>query len=310
MGDGEGGRAPDLNALALALIGLPPVMAQDTGRPAVRLAVVDGPVRAEHPRLAGTRVVQLAGPIGSECGDAACAHGTFVAGILAADRDSAAPGICPGCTLLVRPIFGEHPDADTASLQAAPAALADAILDCVSASADVINLSVTTSRPSIRRDDRLTEALTMAARRGTIVVAAAGNQGMVGGSPITRHPWVVPVVACDHAGVPLSHSNLSASIGRRGVSAPGHLTGLGLGADLVTRTGTSCATALVAGALALLKSLVPGATASDVRTAAVLAATPRRRTISPPVLDAAAAYMLLMSPRHAHPQPPRGGIYV
>ena len=35
------------------------------------------------------------------------AHGTYVAGILAARRGSGAPAICPGCTLLVRPIFLE-----------------------------------------------------------------------------------------------------------------------------------------------------------------------------------------------------------
>ena len=38
-----------------------------------------------------------------------------------------------------------------------------------------------------------------AAHRGVITVAAAGNQGTVGSSAITRHPWVIPVAACDTA---------------------------------------------------------------------------------------------------------------
>ena len=37
----------------------------------------------------------------------ACQHGTFVAGMLASRHGSAAPGICPDCTLLLRPIFAE-----------------------------------------------------------------------------------------------------------------------------------------------------------------------------------------------------------
>ena len=40
-------------------------------------------------------------------------------------------------------------------------------------------------------------ALDHAARHGVIIVAAAGNQGTVGGTIITSHPWVIAVAACD-----------------------------------------------------------------------------------------------------------------
>jgi len=40
-------------------------------------------------------------------GRPACSHGTLVAGVLSARRDSLHPGICPGCTLVVRPIFSD-----------------------------------------------------------------------------------------------------------------------------------------------------------------------------------------------------------
>ena len=53
------------------------------------------------------------------------------------------------------------------------------------------------------------------------MVAAAGNQGTVGSSVITRHPWVIPVIACDLQGRPTTESNLGSSIGRRGLAAPG-----------------------------------------------------------------------------------------
>jgi len=46
------------------------------------------------------------------------------------------------------------------------------------------------------RDEReLDEVLDYAARRGVITVAAAGNQGAIGSSAITRHQWVIPVAA-------------------------------------------------------------------------------------------------------------------
>ena len=45
---------------------------------------------------------------------------------------------------------------------------------------------------------------------------------------ITRHPWVIPVVACDLRGRPIGYSNFGNAIGRRGLCAPGHgITSLG-----------------------------------------------------------------------------------
>jgi hypothetical protein len=59
-------------------------------------------------------------------------------------------------------------------------------------------------------------------------VAAAGNQGTLGSTAITRHLWVIPVVAYDLQGRPMDQSNLGSSIGRRGLGAPGdRITSLG-----------------------------------------------------------------------------------
>ena len=199
---------------------------------------------------------------------AARAHGTYVAGILSARRDSAAPAICPGCTLLVRPIFLEPaPDnADTPS--ASPGELADAIVDCVEAGAWILNLSVALATPSPNREAKLEQALDHAAARGTMVVAAAGNQGTVGGSAITRHPWVIPVVACDPQGRPMAISNLGSSIARRGLMAPGDaITSLGTDGPPVTSGGTSAAVPFVTGTMALLWSLFPEASTAEVEVA-------------------------------------------
>jgi subtilisin family serine protease len=80
---------------------------------------------------------------------------------------------------------------------ASPQELVAAIFQCIDAGARVINLSLALAEPSAKREPFLEEALNQAARRSVIVVAAAGNQGTLGSSAITRHPWVIPVIACE-----------------------------------------------------------------------------------------------------------------
>ncbi|MEU6720450.1 S8 family serine peptidase [Nonomuraea sp. NPDC046802] len=60
---------------------------------------------------------------------------------------------------------------------------ARAVVQCVEAGAKIVNLSLTLT-PSPSRDDhrRVREALDHAYHRGAVVVAAAGNQRMIGGS--------------------------------------------------------------------------------------------------------------------------------
>ena len=226
----------------------------------------------------------------------ACLHGTFIAGILSAKRSSAAPAICPNCTLLIRPIFRETTSGREHMPSATPQELAAAIIECIDAGARVINLSLALAQPSTKGEQALEEALNQAVRRGVIVVAAAGNQGTLGSSAITRHPWVIPVVACDLRGRPMNESNLGGSIGRRGLSAPGDgITSLGAEGQSLTLGGTSVAVPFVTGAIALLWSEFPAATAAQIKLAVTQASAPRRASVVPPLLDAAAAYQILLT---------------
>lgn len=167
---------------------------------------------------------------------------------------------------------------------ATPEELAAAIIETIDAGAHVINLSAALAQPSSKGERELAEALDYAARHGVIVVAAAGNQGTLGSSAITRHLWVIPVVACDLRGRPISYSNLGSSIGRRGLSAPGEdITSLGAEGRPLTLGGTSVAAPFVTGAIALLWSEFPVATAAEVRLAITQAYAPRRTTVVPPL---------------------------
>src|SRR5207302_1909960 len=174
-----------------------------------------------------------------------------------------------------------------------PQELAAAIIECIDAGAQIINLSLALAHTSPKNEWLLEEVLNQAIRRSVIVVAAAGNQGTLGSSAITRHPWVIPVVACDLRGRPMNQSNLGSSIGRRGLGAPGdRITSLGAEGSLLTFGGTSAAAPFVTGTVALLWSEFPTATATEVKFAVMQAYMLRRKTVTPPLLDAWAAYQV------------------
>jgi len=277
----------------LRLVRLDGLMARTRGRPDVRIGLIDGPVLTDHAELERERFVTVTEEAGATCSrpdSVACLHGTFIAGILASTRQSTAPAICPDCTVLVRPIYRDTlvPLADNPV--AGPRQLAAAIVDTIDAGARIVNVSLGVSNGSLGVNGELSEALNYASRRGTIIVAAAGNQGEVGASLITRHPSVIPVVACDLHGRVLNGSNVGRSIGIHGLLAPGQeVTSLGAHGGPLALSGTSVATPFVSGTIALLWSAFPSATPAAIRRA-VSQSWMRRRSITPPLLDAEAAY--------------------
>jgi len=282
----------------LDLVNLAPLMERSSGVPQIVIGLMDGPVASNHPDLAAESVREIGGEPGAGCthsGSAACIHGTFTVGILSAKRGSPAPAICPGCSLLVRPIFKESATEIGALPSATPGELAKAIVECIEAGAQVLNLSAAFAQPSSRGERELEEVLDYAAQFGVIVVAAAGNQGTLGSSAITRHPWVIPVAACDLRGRPVGQTNLGSSVGRRGLLAPGEgVVSLGAEGEPRTLGGTSVAAPYVTGTVALLRSIYPRVSAAEVKHAVTMGAPERRRTtIVPPLLDAWASYQTL-----------------
>jgi subtilisin family serine protease len=284
---------------SLSLVRLDELMAGQSGRPDVVVAVIDGPAETGHPDLADARIEVLAGgTAAATCrvpDSVACRHGTFVLGMLCASRGTAAPGICPGCTVLLYPVLAEAP----ASLEAGPADLAAAVSACVDRGARIINLSLGVRGTALTRSREFDAAVDHAMRRGVLVVAAAGNHGLVGPAPLVSHPWLIPVAACDWAGRMLRMSNLGIGVGRTGLAAPG-LNVLSTAPGGYQRTsGTSVAAPFVTGAAALLWSAYPAVPAPRLRTA-LLRADERRRSVVPPLLDAAASLARLAPARTSH----------
>lgn len=281
----------------LDLVKLTPLMEFTKGRPEIVIGLIDGPVKMTLPDLVGENIQEVPGKLHGACAKAsstACMHGTFVAGILLAKRNSEAPAICPDCTLLVRSIFVETTLRNGQMPSTTPEELVEAIIDCINAGAKVVNLSVSLLQLSYRGERKLEEAMNYAAKHGVIFVAASGNQGTIGSSAITRHPLVIPVVACNMQGRPTDFSNIGSSIGRRGLCAPGDaITSIGADGKPMTLRGTSVAAPFVTGAIALLWSAFPDASAAEIRLATTQVHAQRRTEVVPPLLDAWTAYQTM-----------------
>lgn len=279
----------------LDLVNLTSLMEMSLGRPEVVIGLIDGPIHLDVFGSAKKRVLDIPGRPGAceQANSAACKHGTLVASILFADRGYEVPAICPGCSLLVRPIFNESAGSGRMPI-ATPGELTMAVIDCVNEGVNVINMSVNITNPSLKDKQVIRDALDFAAKHGVIIVAASGNQGMVGGTVITNHPWVIPVAACNLKGMIISQSNISSSIGRRGLCAPGcSINSIGPDGVRQTFSGTSAAAPFVTGAIGLLWSVFPKASAIDLKRSLLQSAFSHGNTVVPRLLDAGNAYQAM-----------------
>lgn len=279
---------------ALDLIGLRRLMALTTGDSSVSIGLIDGPVDMRHTGISSCNIRAIGPPCGvADQGEPseALLHGTYIAGILAGKREASCPSICPDCPLLVRSILPVH---STSFASSPPEELAAAILDCIKSGARLINLSAAANPRLSSPSSCLDQALDYAAAKGVIVVAATGNDGLVGTSAITRHPWVIPVVAYSRQGLPLGFSNLGARIGRNGIGAPGQqIQSLRAGGKSMVLSGTSPAAAIVTGAIALLWSLYPRTSPTLLRRVLVSCTARNQRCVVPPILNLHAAQRAL-----------------
>lgn len=284
-------------ANALQLVRLNRLMDETEGVREIVVGVIDGPVVASHPYLSESNLNFLSYESDGNCKTSesyACMHGSFVTGMLASGRDTEVPGICPGCSFLIRPIFSECELGEDCP-EVTPDALAQALEEVIDQGAKIINLSLGLASSMLRKHPKLQSAYDTARQRGIILVGASGNQGIIGESPLFAHPWVIPVVSCNLKGVPLKAANIGFSTANRGLMAPGKdIAGIYSGGGTTTMTGTSVAAPFVTGAIALLWSLYPKMSGNRVREA-VLGATARVRQIYPPLLNGEVALRILKS---------------
>jgi subtilisin family serine protease len=296
----------------LSLVRLRSLMNISSGSPDITIGLIDGPVDLSHPALQESKIRAVKEYQLAACKNAtsiACRHGTFIAGILCAKRGLDAPAICPGCTLLLRPIFTDQTLTDNNSNNnknnevlllfpsTTPEELSDAIIELVDGGARIINLSLGLSTSSLMTYPKLQEAYDYARQHRVIIVASSGNQGYIGGISLLHNEWIIPVAASDEYGRLDPMSNFGPSVGSRGLMAPGtNVTSTSSGGGYVKMSGTSFAAPFVTGTLALLWSVFPTTSAADlVRCVRAGSSDRRHRSITPPLLNVEAVYHVLES---------------
>jgi hypothetical protein len=216
----------------------------------VLIAQVDSGVQIDHPDLLGQ--VALSENFVDDGPGPAEAHGTAVAGIIAARADNGIgiAGVAPGARLMaLRACWEEGAGATRCN----SFTLAKALQFALRSRAGIINLSLTGP------DDRLLTLLLDAAHAsGVVVVGAYDPTGPEGGFPAT-HPGVIAVAA------------EGSTTGAQVVLAPGHDIPATLpGSRWGFVNGTSYAAAQVSGLVALLRQLRPDVTPAQARQALLL----------------------------------------
>jgi len=216
----------------------------------VLIAVIDSAVDASHPDLAGAIAKQFEASADDEKPHS---HGTGMAGAIAAHRSML--GTAPRVGLLTVRAFSARPNnADGTTFN-----IIKGLDWAVERGARVINMSF--AGPP---DPRLRDALARTARRGVVLVAAAGNAGPQS-APLfpAADPNVIAVTATDMDDKLFSGSNRGNYIA---VAAPGvDILAPSTGGTYQFTTGTSVASAEVSGVVAMLIERNPSLTPADVR---------------------------------------------
>ena len=237
----------------------------------IKIAIIDTGIDSTHPSLQGAVVggTDMSG-LGSSDGQTPVGsnsyHGTMVASIAAGRGESQIIGAAPKAELLsVSIAFGvEGLDTDSQ--------VADGIIWAVDNGAKVINLSLT--RNSVSWPESWDKAFLYAFENDVVVVAAAGNRidGTKEVSAPATIPGVISVAGLDRDGVPSeSFSTNGLTIG---VTAPAEeLIGAFPGGEYRMWSGTSGATPIVSGMVALIRSMYPEMDAANVVNRVISSAT-------------------------------------
>lgn len=204
----------------------------------VRIAVIDSGI-GDHPNIGNlVRSIDIVEGAGTS------SHGTAVASLISG-QSRVAPGLAPAAELVSVKIAGADGLASSFDL-------ATGIVEAVDAGADLINISMGSAgdSPLVR------DAVAYATERGTLIVAATGNEGSGRIAFPAAYPEVVAVGAVDANSDILDFSNYGEGIT---TAAPGLGLNAAVGEDALTSfSGTSASTGVVTGALAAIMTMDAG----------------------------------------------------
>jgi len=209
-------------------------------------------------------------------------HGTFIASLIAGHgsgpgRAGGVIGVAPAARVLSVRVILDDQEPGVGPYNTNPRfadAIGQGIRYAASHGAGVINMSLGSVEPS----RAVQAALAYAVSRGIVVVASAGNSGATGPA-YTPYSYpasftgVVSVAAVNDSGVRAPFSDRNSSVV---LSAPGvNVIGAGPGGTYLQASGTSPASAFVAGVATLIRSAYPGLSPAQVEQAMISSAVRR-----------------------------------
>ena len=222
----------------------------------IKVAVIDESINPNHVDLAGKVSIEKL-PYVSDCYDTG--HGQHVAGIIAAsvNNGTGGAGVAPNVSIIGINVFNNSDVAESSDIAAA-------VNRAVSRGADVINMSL----GSYFYNSSIDAAVQNAIKSGVTVVAAAGNDG----GPVKNYPaclnGVIAVGAVSRNGLRADYSNYGSWVT---ISAPGTdirstiSTSENDNYSYGLKSGTSMATPVVTGAIALYMSKFGRVSPSEIK---------------------------------------------
>jgi thermitase len=227
----------------------------------VKIGVIDTGIDQTHPELSG-KTVNCADAVGGTLTEGTCVddnmHGTHVAGTIAAKANNA--------TGVAGVAFNANFAICRALRTAAGTGLTSDVANCINwthaRGAKVISMSLG-GGASTTLQNAVAGAWKGGAANGSVLVAAAGNDGDSTVNYPAGYAEVVSVAATDHNDQRASFSNTNADVE---VAAPGVSVLSTIPGGLYARlSGTSMATPHASGVAGVLWQLFPGDTAAGIR---------------------------------------------
>jgi thermitase len=227
-----------------------------------KIGIVDTGIDQTHPELSG-KVVDCGAAFGGAVLNGTCTddnmHGTHVAGTIAAKANNAAgvAGVAFNSNLTICKAF----------YTAAGTGLTSDVANCINwthtRGAKVISMSLGGGESATLKN-AVAAAWENGSATGSVLVAAAGNDGDSTLNYPAAYPEVVSVAATDHNDARATFSNANADVE---IAAPGvNVLSTIPGGQYAELSGTSMATPHTSGVVGVLWQLFPTSTASGIRS--------------------------------------------
>ena len=223
----------------------------------ITIALIDAPVDLSDPELAGANIVDKS-HCTLEATQTSSSHGNWMAAILVSQKY----GVAPDATLYTYQTATDGAASSGSCKQGDKELdkIADLINQAIDDGAQIISISLS----SADRDKALKWAITRALSKGVIIVSSMGNNAA---DENTDHlAWwsgVVGVTAINTDGTFASYSSWGDGVTTAAIGGPVTMRNISSG-ETMTTEGTSNATALTSGMLALALQKWPEATPNQI----------------------------------------------